>query len=223
MSRIPVVIGQYQFATKTDARAYVSDMLDRYVDGQRIESDDEQFLCDLLDLHPEAVTKIGCGVSHFTREADRRGGRCFWLWRTDGTHNDWSTAKALRLTGPRHDLLGAMRCEVEDQRNDFVREQFADRTTVICAITGVPLTKEAAHADHADPTFGQMARNFLAEEGIGTRLPPPQITDAGTRRYFSDRDLARRWKSYHRDHAVLRLTTAHANLARKRGPRAPTP
>ena len=87
-------------------------MLDRYVDGERVENDDELFLRDLLDLHPEAAAKIGCGVSHFTREADGRGGRCVWLWRTDGTHSDWSPGKALRLSGARHDLLGALRCEV---------------------------------------------------------------------------------------------------------------
>jgi hypothetical protein len=222
MSRTPVVIGQYRFATKKDAQAHVSDMLDLYVDGQKVENDDELFLRDLLDLHPEAVAKIGCGVSHFTRERDGRGGRCFWLWRADGTHIDWSTGKALRHTGPRHDLLDAMRCEVEDQRNDFVREQFANGAIVVCALTGAPLTKETAHADHADPTFGQIARDFIADEGIGTRLPSPQIRDAGTRHYLGDRDLAQRWKSYHRDRAVLRLTTAHANLTRKRSPRAPT-
>lgn len=115
-----------------------------------------------------------------------------------------------------------MRCEVEQERNDFVREQFANGTPVVCALTGAPLTRETAHADHADPTFGQIARGFLDEEGIGTRLPSPQITDAGTRHYLGDRDLAQRWKRYHRDRAVLRLTTAHANLTRNRGPRAPT-
>ena len=103
-----------------------------------------------------------------------------------------------------------------------MREQFANGATVVCALTGAPLTTEMAHADHADPTFGQIARDFIAEEGIGTRLPPPQITDAGTRHYLGDRDLAQRWKSYHRDRAVLRLTTAHADLTRKRGPRALT-
>src|SRR5690349_19967861 len=108
MSRIPVVIGQFQFATKKDAREFVSGMLDRYVDGERVDEGDELFLRELLDLHPEATAKIGCGVSHFTRESDGRGGRCFWLWRTDGTHSDWSTGKALGLTGPRHDLLDAL-------------------------------------------------------------------------------------------------------------------
>lgn len=85
MPRIAISIGRQRFATKTAARSFVSAMLDRYQDGQRISDGDEVFLRDLLDLHPEAAAKIGCGVSHFTREPDGRGGRCFWLWRNDGS------------------------------------------------------------------------------------------------------------------------------------------
>ncbi len=219
MSRTPVVIGHCRFSTKTEARAYVSDMLDRYVDGQRVDRADERFLRDLLDLHPEAVAKVGCGVSHFTREADDRGGRCFWLWRNDGSRTDWSTAKALKLTGPMNDLHNALRCEVEAQRNAFLRSQFAGDAVQACAITGEPLTPDTAHVDHHDPTFGRIVRDFLEREGLGTRLPLPELTDAGTRRYLADEALAARWQEHHRQHAVLRLTTAQANLRRKRGSR----
>jgi hypothetical protein len=222
MPRIAISIGRHRFATKTDARSFVSTMLDRYRDGQRISGDDEVFLRDLLDLHPDAAAKIGCGISHFTREPDGRGGRCFWLWRNDGSHSDWSTGKALQLTGSRNDLLNALRCEVEAQRNDFLRSQFARGATPVCAITAAPLTRETAHVDHHDPTFGQIARDFLEQQGLGTRLPLPELTDAGTRRYLADRALAARWQAHHRQHAVLRLTTAEANLRRKRGPRAAT-
>jgi hypothetical protein len=154
------------------SRSFVSTMLDRYQDGQRISDDDEVFLTDLLDLHPEAAAKIGCGVSQFTREPDGHGGRCFWLWRNDGSHSDWSTGKALKLTGPRNDLLNALRCEVEAQRNEFLRSQFAGGTTMVCAITADPLTPETAHVDHHDPTFGQIARDFLEREGLGSCLFP---------------------------------------------------
>jgi hypothetical protein len=219
--KIPVVVGGFRFATKTEARRYVADMLDSYSDGECVIGEDEQFLRDLLDLHPEAMEKIGCGVSHFTRDRDLRGGRCFWLWRTDGSKSDFSTRKALELKGSRSDLHDALRCEVEGQRNAFLRSQFAGGARVVCAITGEALTEDGAHVDHHAPTFGEIARAFLAEEGIGPAASLPQMTSESTRRYFIDRDLAERWQRFHEQRAVLRLTTAQANLQRKRGPRIP--
>jgi hypothetical protein len=219
--KIPVVVGAYRFATKAEATRFVSEMLDGYSNGERVVGEDEQFLYDLLDLHPEAVEKIACGVSHFTRDRDLRGGRCFWLWRTDGSKTDWSTRKALELKGPRSDLYDALRCEVEAQRNRFLRSQFASGTEVKCAITGQALTEQDAHVDHHDPGFGQIAREFMTAEAIGTLKSMPQLTSDGTRRYLVCRPLAERWQRFHEARAVLRLTTADANLRRKRGPREP--
>lgn len=135
-------------------------------------------------------------------------------------HTDWSTRKALNLSGPTNDLHNALRCEVEAQRNEYLRGQFAGDAIRICAITAEPLTPATAHVDHHDPTFGQIVREFLEREGLGTRLALPELTDSGTRRYLADRALAARWQDHHRQRAVLRLTTAEANLRRKRGPRA---
>jgi hypothetical protein len=60
-------------------------MLGRYYNKQEIGEEDSQLLVNLLDRHPDAGEKIGCGVKRFFKTSADHGTECFWLEREDGT------------------------------------------------------------------------------------------------------------------------------------------
>lgn len=87
-----ITIATRQFAKAGDARAFFSEMLQRYAIGERVSDDDAADLNALLARHDERDEKVGVGVSHFSVNAapDYPGQRCFWIIRTNDTHVDWS-------------------------------------------------------------------------------------------------------------------------------------
>jgi len=86
----PIDLGPMHFAKRGDAVAYLNEMLHRYDLGDKISSADAVILQAALDRHPEAVNKIGCGITHFSVRSADFGTRCFWLNRPDGTTEKFS-------------------------------------------------------------------------------------------------------------------------------------
>jgi hypothetical protein len=86
----PLSIGSLHFAKKGDAAAFLQTMLHRYDVGDKVSAADEQILRDALALHPEARTKVGCGITHFSVRSADFGTKCFWINRPDGTTEKFS-------------------------------------------------------------------------------------------------------------------------------------
>jgi hypothetical protein len=86
----PLSIGSLHFAKKGDAADFLRAMLHRYDVGDKVNVADEQVLRDALALHPEADSKIGCGITHFSVRSADFGTKCFWINRHDGTTEKFS-------------------------------------------------------------------------------------------------------------------------------------
>ena len=86
----PIDLGSMHFSKKGDAAAYLRDMLYRYDLGDKVGAVDALVLRAALDRHPEASSKVGCGITHFSVRSADYGTRCFWLNRTDGTTEKFS-------------------------------------------------------------------------------------------------------------------------------------
>ena len=86
----PITIGSLHFAKRGDAAAHLQAMLHRYDVGDKVSAADEVVLRYALALHPEAETKLGCGITHFSVRSADFGTKCFWLNRTDGTTEKFS-------------------------------------------------------------------------------------------------------------------------------------
>jgi hypothetical protein len=71
MPRNPMLVGSRSFALKKDAEDACHEILYRYRQGTRIaDPGDEQFLLDLLELHPRRGEKFGCGIAYFEVRAN---------------------------------------------------------------------------------------------------------------------------------------------------------
>ncbi len=98
MARKPMLIGVRTFALKRDAEDACREILYRYHPGDRIsEPADEQFLLDLLDLHPQRDSKLGGGVAYFEVRTNPKFVRqkSFYLIRVDGSETDFSFVKCV--------------------------------------------------------------------------------------------------------------------------------
>ena len=86
----PVTLGLQHFKKKEDAAAYLRAMLKKYDVGDKVDSDDAEVLRAALALHPDAVAKMACGITHFSVRSADFGSKCFWVNRTDGSTEKFS-------------------------------------------------------------------------------------------------------------------------------------
>lgn len=89
-ARKPVSYGDIHFKTRTEARAYLNAMRNRYDIGDRVSASDAIILTAALALHPEAKEKIGAGIKDFSVRSADFGTKCFWVNRVDGTTEKFS-------------------------------------------------------------------------------------------------------------------------------------
>jgi hypothetical protein len=205
----PVLIGDRRFPSKKAAADAIRGILRSYAPRERVAEHHAAVLADLLDLHPEAEQKIGCGVAFFTVE--RNLGSCgFWLTRTDGTKTDWSFLACLTPPSKESEARAAFRTAIRSQIEAFRR---GVATPFRCPITGDTVTAASLHVDHERP-FEELLNVFLTESG--TRLADVAVlptVDGSTDTELADYDLRRRWEAFHEQHARLRAVSARANLS----------
>jgi len=110
---IPVWIGHRRYAKKGDAEQACRDLIKKYPGGngpvgpmsrqgspQLVDDPaDIAFIHDLLKLHPTPQKVIGSGIKHFAvrvNAEERNSNRCLWVWRTDGTADDFSWTECVK-------------------------------------------------------------------------------------------------------------------------------
>lgn len=90
MVKKPVSIGPHHFSKKGDAADFLKAMLHKYDIGDKVSAEDAELLRAALALHPDAITKVGSGISHFSVRSADFGTKCFWVNRTDGSSEKFS-------------------------------------------------------------------------------------------------------------------------------------
>jgi hypothetical protein len=212
--------------SKAALRAKLSEVLNAHRVGDTLEGEEAKFVREMLNRHPRAEQKVGCGVRRlYVGEGFKRGARCFWLERLDGSRTDFSFLKCLSAPTAYAVVCKAARQAILGQILAYKEEFFASARRrdepARCALTQEPVAEDYCHVDHVIP-FDALLREFLRVEGL--RAPEIEILGTGDGeqvKRFADEVLAQRWRTFHRDRAVLRVTTPKANLQRPR-PRGAT-
>jgi hypothetical protein len=213
----PVVIASLTFQTKKAAKEFFKNIRDRYAEGGPMSPEDDCYLRDLVAIHPESETKIGCGISHFTVETDGQFGnsRHFVIHRSDGSSTDVSFHSAIDGRNERRDRLEALRRGIESQILDFRASVFAPGATVVCPLRGIPITENSYHVDHELPmTFMRLVERWLASAKLtidALQITPPADNQIVTE--LTCPDQLRSWQDFHREHAKLRLLSPRGNLS----------
>lgn len=162
------------FPTQRAALEYFRGILYAYSVGE-VVSDlmHDTLLRELSDRHPDAVEKIGVGISEFFINRTEAGdfghvsadARGIWIRRTDATVVDWSYQTAIKRPGQRVNFKDALRLAINDERV-FMRDAAFAAGPVRCALTGVPIpTKGDADVIYRDPTWSEIVEGFVVTLG----------------------------------------------------------
>lgn len=220
MAAQPIVLNGVEFNSQQQAIAYFQEMLNRYTDGQIIVGADHDMLLALLQRHPDADQKIGCGVRRFYRDKTDKPYSCFWLERTDGSKTDFSYRMAIR--GKKKSLSqefsagcrSAIQADLQAYRARFF-EEFADAAgRVRCQLTGEPISLYESHVDHEAPlTFQRLVADFIAENQL--EITPEMLSTVEDQQFQTtivDAELREQFRRYHNEKAKLRVIKAQENL-----------
>jgi hypothetical protein len=207
-----LLIGDRVYRRKADALVAVREIRDRVKATGRPRPEDDEFLRDLLALHPDAATKVGVGVERF--EVRRNFGNTdgFWIVRTDGSETDFSFPKCLYGSSKEAQVRSAMRCTIIDQIQHARDRAFGSSLTITCEVTREQITRETCHMDHNDPPFIEIADAFAAEHG-GYEAIETVAADGEIGRRFVEDALAEEWSRFHAERAKLRPVSKKANLS----------
>jgi hypothetical protein len=221
MARQSIILNGTEFKFQKDAIEYFKSMLNRYRNGQTVVGDDHDILLALLERHPEADKKIGCGVNRLYKDKTDMPKSCFWIERKDGSKTDFSYRTAIAAKGKSlyQKFLQACRKAVQDdlwitKQKHF--ETFADQNgKVECDITGDKIAIYESHLDHRKPlTFQVLVNTFIAANDI--EIKPEMLSmseDAQFQTTIIDLDLKDKFRRYHHKMADLRLIKVKCNLS----------
>ena len=205
----PIVVAGESFATHAALKKRVQLILGGppgNLDGYHYH-----FVRDLLDRHPQAVSKIGPGV-HAIRIAVNLPYRTkgFWVEREDGTVTDFSYLECLKPESQATKFRKACRTAVVEQ----VRQAGAN-IPPRCPITDEPLGPGNAHVDHAPPwTFEALVRAYVNLRGIDVEAVDLNAdVDGDVIQRFADQAIADDFAAFHAEYATLRVVSIRANLS----------
>ncbi len=213
-------IGNIVFKTKATAKKHIQKILRSALLGQPLPPDEFTLIRDLLQRHPEASKKIGCGLLHITTATACYGTIHFLAVRVDGSSTDFSYASCLDRKVPtvRESMFDACRDAVNNHIKAFKRGKF-ETGTCICAISGVALAMDEAHVDHFQPQFHVIVENFFKEHPQYNIDDPTLITvpaDNQTRTQLTNPTMKAEFIAYHERVAELRIIKQELNWSRSR-------
>lgn len=212
----PVTVDGMTFQTTGEFKAYVQKLLVDLEQGVVVKEPFHSFLCQLVLRHPEAADKIGMGIKHFKVLTNTNYGgknRCFYLFRVDGTHTDFSYQKCVSTPTPWQEYIDALRSTVMDHFVQTREDMFGQNEEILCPIKNIMITRSVSYCDHVAPyTFSALVDRFNDEEWIHEQNPP--MTEGGDRtcgRRLQDKGTEERWRYFHVMNAKLRIISKEAH------------
>lgn len=173
-------------------------------------------LC-LFERHPEFEQKRGCGIASVKVVLNPVfGDRCFWIYRTDGTHTDISYRHCVTSKKPtqRQAFMAACRAAIAGQVLAFKRSRFSQSPLIKCEISGRLVSESDSHVDHFIP-FINLVEHFVSTRRIDIDAVEyrPKI-DGSFVTEFASESLEKQWREYHRHNATLQITHKSENMAK---------
>ncbi|MCX5537703.1 DCL family protein [Streptomyces sp. NBC_00006] len=212
-------IGPRRYDSKGAAKAAVQGVLHGHPRGTELGGDEFDLVRDLLDMHPDAVDKIGDGVDTILIDKGPHPKYpqhpSFYVIRADEQRDDFSYLVCFNHPSLRSQVHNVMRIEIEDKTTAYFDSRITEGRFTSDR-SGVPLQQsDTAVSYFRGPSFAQIADAFAANEGgwEAIELTPPARQGLGE---FVDRNQAERWRAWWDERAVLALLTKQENRTRPR-------
>ncbi len=214
----PIQFGKLTFETKKDALAHFKHILNSYDFGEKLDAKDFSDICELLKIHEKSKEKIGVGIKEIEIAEVRYQTKCFNLIRIDSSSDIFSYTKSInggftpliKFSRTCRDLI------YEDLRNvklEYFKAN-SEKGFVKCQETGELCKWEELNVDHRQPnTFSIILDRFIEIKQIDiNNIEYEKVTDSVYT--LKDKELAKRFREYHRIKANLRIVKKDNNLGR---------
>lgn len=203
------------FTSKAAIKKHIQQIVSRHEVGQPLEGNDFEFIYELLQWHPSASQKMGCGVQHFEIQITKPWNtKSLLLVRVDGTSTDFSYNVCLNPTlATQHvNFRYAARRAVWDQILEYKTWYFAGKEYAVCQLTGDRIDWDNSHVDHHPVAFEDLLDHYIT--GLGIDISQVSFSDVDNQAYteFLDSELRNHWSEWHRRNAGLRVIKASENL-----------
>ena len=213
-------IGSLKFRSKKEAGEWFGEILRSNPAGAQCKPHGMQDMVELIKRHPNADEKIGCGIERFEIRENPvfKNQKSFYLVRKDGTETDFSFRVCVsgKSGSVWSRFCSAARHAIRDQIIVFKTSQFLGVDEVKCSITGEIVEWNSCHVDHVI-TFDEILRKFVSEKQIEVcEQLLSKSSDGDILDSIASDELKQDWQSFHKNNAVLRITTVDANLKRNR-------
>jgi hypothetical protein len=217
----PRVLGGKAWTTKIAIKNEVQRIVQNIpYDGHILPDTYEyQFFYDLLQNHPQAISKIRNGISSFCKKQITMNCNGWALVimhpLNDGEQWPWedSFSYSVCIDGKHKDLETllprVMRSTINDQIVDFKREQIVMQ----CVSCGSGYDPQI---DHVKP-FADIAKEFIELHGVDYNFAKDdQVKSNGLsadipQYKFENTDYGNKWKQYHREHATYQVLCRNCN------------
>ena len=210
MPKKSVTVGTTVFASVGEAEVFIRTNVIAAHDGApRIPIGPiHDFVEDLLNLHEDAVAKIGVGVDYFRVDPAHiwkvgfpvnRSYRTLVIVRTDGNEEDWSWTGIISKPTAITQVRTAMRNAAYDAIQKMKRDAVA-AGPVSCARTGVAVTSpNDLQVRHRSISFANLTADFASSVGGWTSIA---TTSTGAGAEMSDPAIKSAWTAYFVANAV---------------------
>jgi hypothetical protein len=161
----PVILPNITFRKQGDADAFFKALLNRYDDDEYLDGADEELVYELLQRHPDADYKIGCGVVGIYRaRSSDHPSSCFHVHREDGTRTDFSYKTCVRGASPGLKARFYEACQRSIAGTVATQKKLMFEMAggeIPCHKTGVSTTFTTSDYRHTHPRFRDIVNGFV--------------------------------------------------------------
>lgn len=213
MARQSITVADRIFSTKKSLLEELRRILHSTPLDTCVGARDHHLLLGLMQRHPHAATKIGCGIEGFFVFRSVYGSPCFSVRRRDGSEEVFSYKKVVSYA-PKSDH----RARIRDSFRTAIRPQvLAVKEAAVgteCPVSGLSLSIGVTEIDHAGDGFSALMAQFLG--GAGRTIDEIEYTWSldGTQFFLRDQELDKAWSQWHRIHAKLVAVHRDAHFAK---------
>ena len=209
-------IGNLSFKTKKAAEDYTREIITK-LGCCKINKNHFawKFFVNLINNHPCAIDKIGCGIKCFIISQNKlnKNAMAVDIERIDRSTIDFSwinCARGGKKTTILDNLKSAMRQFIS---NDITK--FKNASKLKCNYCKTE-TAKSYHVDHDKPSFVELSNNFI---GLNPTYPKifddePGINRARFRKI--DHEYAKKWSAYHKEKSILQILCDKCNLKKSK-------
>ena len=220
---VVIKIAGKTFKSKGTLINYVKYVLNNHEVGTSLGGDWFDVVDGVLRLHTNYKQKVGDGkyeiyIQQCTVNPRNRN---FMIRREDDSTTDFSYYKALRPDNKASDVKAALRYAIQDQcveyKDNYFLENASAKGRVICAETGLKVTKKTSHLDHYPVQFDEIVSTWFKLHKL--KLSDIELKDSWDNKRQSelaDAGLVEYFQTYHEEVANYRVVLAGVNLQRKK-------